>query len=224
MARNPNKAIWQIAIPLSEAWHKFACPDAISELENMPTWSDILLQSMPKMNSQSPTPEKISEFFSSMSQSAAGASQHIDKIKELREHLLDELFNKQLIALGYRETPSSSPAPVHIDAEIFDTPDIEWKRDTLTAHGKRYGRVRVYDPRYIPKIEKPVIGRPSSGQKINAAIIKLKNDDPYFCNLPRKEACEQIIKALGRNRIKGDGLSDQNLEKYILRHCHKRKI
>jgi hypothetical protein len=147
-----------------------------------------------------------------------------DLILEMRDDLLDELFNANLAAVGYREKPSVSAAPVAIAAEFFDGADIQWGRDSANGIGKRYNRIRIYDPCALPKAIKPKIGRIGSGDAINSAIDRLISSNPHFCDLLRKTACDQVRENLGIPEILGNGLSDQNLAKYVLRKCSKRRI
>lgn len=222
MARNRNKLIWDKAIPLSEAWRKFASAEMLRELDELPSGLDTLKETAAQHKPDDPRPTLFEAVELLVSNPLKSSVARATKIAELQELLLDELFNKNLVALGYRELPSTSAAPVEIASDFFDTPVIKWKQETVTAYGKRYGRVRVYGPYELAIDKKRHMGRPSSAQKIETAIKLAMKSDIDFCSLPRKIACEKIRQLIGENVIAGDGLSDKNLSKYILIYCSPR--
>src|SRR5206468_2224266 len=50
---------------------------------------------------------------------------------QLRDRVLDRLFNSQLAALGIRQRPTKGHYPVKIDADDFKHGKVNWKRGTL---------------------------------------------------------------------------------------------
>lgn len=156
---------------------------------------------------------------------AVKSQQRRTEIQEkMRDDLLDALFAGHLVALGFRELPTGSSRLGHIDRDFFDDPRINWDNNAADANGLRYNRIGVYAPSALPPDAKPKIGRPSSRERIFRAINDLKNTNPEFCSLPRKQACKAIWDHIGVPHISGDGLSDKNLEKYILEICGPRRI
>jgi hypothetical protein len=217
MAKNPNRQIWENATPLEVAWRLFAHPAKSGRLAKMPGGIETLAGCVE-------APTALTDFFKAGLDALAATSRRGTLILEMRGELLDELSNANLSALGYRELPSVSSAPVAIASEFFDSAKVHWDRNEAEAFGKRYNRVRIYDPYELPKTAKPKIGRIGSAEPVIAAIEQLIDLNPDFCDLPRKLACDQIRESLGIREISGNGLSNQNLSKYILQKCSNRQI
>jgi hypothetical protein len=217
MAENRNKRIWNNAIQLSDAWLHFATPQQQAQLANLPTG----LQELESRKAE------VSGFLKMLEASQAGWLAHqkrLEMIEQLKEQLLDELFNSNVSAFGYRLTPSESRGPVQIDPVFFEYPEIDWDGNSAEFNGKSYRAISIIDPYNLPNADKLKTGRPSSGNVINAAIKELILNNPQFCNQHRAAACQQIRKSIGKPEIPGSGLSDKNLEKYIIANCGRRQI
>ena len=143
---------------------------------------------------------------------------------ELQEELLDKLFNSDLLAFGYRQKLSESRGPVQIEPNFFEYPEIDWDGNTAEFNDRKYLTIRIANPKDLMAHQKPKTGRPTSGPVINAAINRLIKSNIEFCNLARSIACEEIRKSIGQQSKRGNGLSDKNLEKYILKNCGRRRI
>lgn len=215
MVSQKANEIWNLGIPICDAWLRFAPAELAAEYAQSPSFLEAL-----KFN---PEPKSAVEILNSVSAGIAKSQTKATLEKAMREHLLCELFNGELIATGYRELPSRSQSPVIIDPVKFDNDDPDWQRETLTAHGIRYGRIRVTDPAMI-SIPSAAKERISSLSAIEDAIAKLASVNPDFATLPRKTACAMVRNAIGANYNSGNGLSDQHISKAIVRLCGSKRI
>lgn len=216
MAVNRNKRIWDNTISLSDAWRHFASKELHSKLEAMPEFSDALQKDV--------GPSDWLDSITKISKAYIGSNARKLIIDEARELLLDELFNSNLLAFGYRLTPSESRGPVQIDAVFFEYPEIDWDANSAEFNGKSYRAIGIIDPNEIPNADKQKKGRPSSGDVILGAIKELILRNPEFCSQSRAVACQQIRIFIGQPEVPGNGLSDKNLEKYIVANCGRRQI
>lgn len=218
MAVNRSKAVWQNGVELSEAWLRFGPPDLAAAYRALPRFLD----SFAKQASIS----TLTDFFNAIQLGVAARAETQEIEEKLKNYLLDELFNNQLVATGYRQFPSTSPGPVTIDPEAFNEAEPAWNADTIRVHGKVYGRVRITDVAALTDIPIPKSrkGRQGSATTIRAAIDRIMSCNADFCKIERKKACELIRQELNKEPQKGDGLSDQNLSKYIVDKCDTRQI
>ena len=217
MAKNANIQIWKNAVALDAAWEFFATCEERAALAAMPGFMETL-------NSEIPGVANFDNLLAAVTSGAQAGSVRHDAIKALREKLLDRLYEGALAAIAYREAPSRGSFPGHIDGDFFDDADMDWEQDSAEAFGKRFNRIRIYDPATLPVGVKPKIGRTGSTDAINAALDQIMRDNPNFCNLSRKDQCQTIIDFLPISPILGNGLSVGNLSKYILQRCPKRRI
>lgn len=213
MPSNRARELWNSGIPLSRAWLEFAPPELRSEFENLPGF----VQSL-GAKSLAETPM---DFLSAVTDSLSSAHRRGQMEIDLKKQLLAELFNGQFTATGYRVAPSRSQTPVTIDPDKFEYDDPAWSADGLTAHGVTYRRIRVTHPADI--VSAPA-RRNGSLDAIETAIDQLIAGNPGFCDFERKVACQQIREFLGVNQIAGNGLSDKNLSKAIVRKCGPKRI
>lgn len=207
------REIWDLGIPLSRAWLEFASSELRSEFENLPGF----VQSLGE-KSRIETPM---DFLSAVRNSLSDAHRRGQMEIDLKNQLLIELFNGQFTATGYRIAPSRSQAPVVIDPDIFEYDDPDWSADSLVAQGVTYHRIRVTDPAECLPKSPP---RNGSIEAIEAAIDQLISRNPSFCEMERKVACQEIRDFLGAKQIAGNGLSDKNLSKAIVRKCGPKRI
>lgn len=217
MTQKSNRRIWENAVPLSEAWNSFAADADRAALTQTPNF-------LAKLTEDAKTTDTLMDFASAGLVAVTSQQRRQEIRKKMQDELLDALFASDLVALGYREKPSISAAPAHIDPDFFEDPQIDLKEDAAEAFGKRYNRIRIYDPATLLPDAKPKIGRPGAANRIFAAIRDLTNSNPDFCSLPRKKACDEIRNHIGEKNIRGSGLSDQNIEKYIIKICGGRRI
>lgn len=213
MASKKAKLFWEIGVPLNDAWLKFAPSELGEDYDRAPGFIEAL--------------SRISDFegwvgFMKAFHTASSASIDKQKLeKHLKDELLTDLYNEQLIATGYRISPSRSGAPVQIDPEDFSFHEPNWKLGTFEANGIKYGNLRICDPDAITLPKKPSRG---SGEVINLAISDLIRDNAEFCQMPRKSACQLVRETLGVEHSRGNGLSNTNIEKYIVANCGKKRI
>jgi hypothetical protein len=205
--------IWNLGIPLSRAWLEFAPPEMRSEFENLSSFVEAL--------SAQPQAETLTDFFSALTNSLSASHRRGQMEADLKERLLTELFNRQFVATGYRVSPTRSRTPVTIDPAYFEFDDPDWHSDSFAAHDLRYSRVRITDLVDCPSAPPRHRG---SLDAIERAIDELVAANSAFCGLDRKIACEQIREFLGAEKISGNGLSDQNLSKVIVRKCGPKRI
>lgn len=215
LASNRAREAWKNGIGLSDAWLRFAPRDLASEYERAPGFFESL-----DLNSK---PDSGWEILKSFSDGLSKSQYRTELEKAIKEHLLDELFNDELIATGYRELPSPGQSPVVINPARFENDDPDWFEGTLEAHGFRYGRIRITDPALM---KSGLNSEPKDGSisAIDNAIAQLLKTNPQFSDLPRKTSCELVRKFLGAAYRPGNGLSDQNISKAIVRLCKPKRI
>lgn len=213
MGSKRAKELWQLGVPLSRSWLKFAPPALRSQFEQFPEFLNAISQISEMEIRENPIHHLVSVVQNST------ARMRLEK--EMKEEVLTDLFNGQLLATAYREFPSRSPSPVIIDPAKFENDDPDWQMETLVAYGFRYGRIRICSPETLP----PVHSKPKgSSNAIGDAIDQLIQENSDFCELPRKTACQKIRDYLGAKEIAGNGMSDQNLAKAIVRNCGQKRI
>ena len=204
-------------MPLSEAWLEFASTQARDDFKKMPTGLEELKKSLEKSSEIIGVIEAASDGLNARAKRSAFGQQ-------LKEELLDKLFNSDLLAFGYRQTPSESRSPVQIGPIFFEYPVIDWEANSAEFNGKKYRAIGILNPVDLLENQKLKTGHPSSGPVINSAIHRLMKFNPEFCAQPRSIACEQIRQTIGKQSKPGNGLSDKNLEKYIIANCGRRQI
>jgi hypothetical protein len=206
---------WEKGVPISDAWQRFAPSELVSEYEQTPGFLDGL--------SLNPKPESGLEILKSFSDGIT-RSQYRTKLEgAMKDHLLTDLFNGQLIATGYREFPTMSQSPVIIDPAKFENDDPDWQKQCLAVHGVRYGRIRITDPAFIENHANPE-GPRGSKAAIENAVAQLAKSNSEFGGLPRKISCDLVRNHLGQEYNAGNGLSNENISKAIVRICGSRKI
>lgn len=141
------------------------------------------------------------------------------KEDELRDELLTDLFNEQLVAAGYRERPSLGSVPVLIGPEHFYQGEADWDQSKFEANGRIWNRVRVNALK-----PPPARSLPNSRNAIDAAIRTLITINPDLAKAPGKIRCDAVRAEIGQNYISGNGLSDQNIEKHFVRICGIKRI
>lgn len=213
MPSNCARKLWNSGIPLSRAWLEFAPPELRSEFENLPGFAQSF--------AGTPKPKVPMEFVSAITNSLSNAHRRGQLEIDLKERLLTDLFNGQIVATGYRLAPSRSQAPVLIDPEKFEHDDPDWSGDGFVAQQVAYCRIRVTDPANF--LSAPA-RRNGSLDAIETAIDQLIAANPGFCELERKVACQEIREFLGVKQFAGNGLSDKNLGKAIVRKCGPKRI
>lgn len=212
MANLTNRQLWEMGVPLNSAWLEFASPQDRQRYSKFPTFAEFS-ERMPAAG--------LKEF---AAHALSGSRQLLERYEleaDLREHLLELLFNDELQALAFRTAPSTSRSPVRIAPDIFETNDPDWPSESLKARGLEYAEIRIVAPDRKGEVR---TGRKGSAMAIRNAIAHLQNSGVDICAVNRKTACQHIRDELKAGNIKGSGLSDQNLSKYILKVCPKRRI
>lgn len=215
MASEKSKKFWEIGIPLSEAWKSFGPQSLLSQLDGMQSSVDVFTENF--------DPDNFKSAFKSLEMGNANSAKKRKLENEIKEYILTDIFNKVLIATGYREHPSIGQIPVQIDANKFYEDNPDWEAETFTTHGVRYGQIRITDPNKSDMVTaKQKINSPNS--VIDAAIDKLLFSENGFCSLPRKTAYQLVCDEIGKNYENGNGLSFQNVCKAIVRKCGSKRI
>jgi len=210
-----NRQLWEMGVPLNRAWLELASAEAKHRHAALPTFLQFTEQSNPAEIASLP------EFIGRWSREW---SKRIVLEKELRDSLVDKLFNDQFQAFGYRISPSRSHAPVRIAPELFDGAKVDFERRLIRARGCDYIEITIVDPTRVFNFRPKRTGRKGSADAIRKAIKALQNERFDLCGIERKIACELIRNKIGPNYPKGSGLSDVNLAKYILEVCPQRRI
>ena len=221
MASNRSRQLWNHGTPLADAWRRFADAADREKLDNYPG----LINSLSSQFEELAKSGLSSKFATSISNVSAEWAEQNQLRQRLKDDLLDLAFNGELTVTGYRESPSTSAAPVEILSADFDYAEADWENSKIIANGKTYGRVRVTDGAELPSVQLPTrrTGRQGSAQAIRSAVDRLASE-PGFCELHRAEACQKVREALGVQHNTGNGLSDINLAKYIVRKCGSKSV
>lgn len=215
MASKFAQKCWEIGIALNEAWEQFA-PTALREkYRNLQNFDNALAEGF--------DPELPKSALSAFHRATQLLIEKQRAEAELKDILLTRLFNDDLIAVGYREYPSISQSPVRIDPDKFNNDDPNWRKETFAVHGIRYGRIRICDPRDLENL-RDQRKRKGSIKAIDFAIDELRSIDPEFCEIPRKQACQRVRTFLRKEQKPGNGLSDQNISKALVRKCGQKGI
>jgi hypothetical protein len=217
MPSSQTRQIWENGIPLCDAWLEMASDDAKRFHSELPGFGDML-------SAATGTSGWAGISKTLMAANDATQRRRQNEIR-LQDDLLESLFNGQFIATGFVRSIIPRPKPVIIEPDIFDgDANVDWRNSIISNLGVTYDNVRIGDPDELVTRPQKRIGRPGSGEAINAAIDILLNSDPKFCTENRKTACEKIRSHLGNQATDQSGLSDINLAKYIRRKCPKRVI
>ena len=218
MAKLSNYQLWEMGTRLADAWLEFA-----SEADKT------RYAQSKKIPASTVRPDasiivNIANFLGDMSKIVVNNNHNNEIVADIKESLLERIYNNQLTALGYRIEPSVYRSPVRIDSEKFYNNDPDWDNETLDARGYRYAEIRIVDPSKIPDAVKPRRGRIGSGTIIRRTIAEMISEGFDICNVDRQIAVNEIIRRISNKNPKGSGLSPQNLRKYILEICPKRNI
>lgn len=218
MANSGNRDIWENGVPLSDAWREFADADAKRRYLERPTLETFNEQAA-AANIQSA--HDISRM---LSMGMRQWSENRQLQKQLQKSLLEELFDDQLHAYGYRIAPSRSRTPVRIAAELFECPKVEWTRNLMTARGCTYSEIQIIDPMAITDWSQRRHGPKGSGDTIRAAIAAIQSRCVDLSDMPRKSAFDLIRQEIGGTHSNGSGLSNPNLAKYVIEIYGTRRI
>lgn len=219
MSREEKSILFDNSVPMVDAWEAFASPENRKALANAKGG----LAAFSEFVKNADYTEVTSAITGVFNVTISELQKRNSIIRQMKEDILDQLYNEDLIALAIRVRPSKSYYPVKIDADFFEDAQADWVRSTLEGLGRLYANVRIYDPRAAAAMI-PAKPRKGSVDLIEGAIADLKSSVPDFCNLPRKSACQMIREKLGNSEISGNGLSDKNLSKRIIAICGPRGI
>lgn len=214
MASNRARLLWENSIPLRDAWRHFASNADQGLLDEMPR----ALEAMTKFASDH-AGNGLKAIADAIAIGVRTSQEHRAVQDRLREDLLTDLFNEQLIATGFRERPSLSGAPVLIEAGHFAECVADWEQSKIEANGRLWNRVRISPP------EKPIVRKvPNSRDAIEVAICALVAKNADFAKAPGKIRCDAVRAEIGQNYVPGNGLSDQNIERHFVRICGIKRI
>lgn len=221
MASARSRQLWHHGTPLADAWRQFADATNREKLDSYPGFINSLSSKFGELAKTGLS----ADFAGSISNVSTEWIERNQLVQRLKDDLLDLAFNGELTLTGYREMPSTSAAPVEIAPADFEYAEADWENSKIIANGKTYGRVRVTNEAALPAAQLPKrrTGRQGSAQAIRNALDKLASE-PGFCELHRAEACQKVREALGVKHNTGNGLSDINLSKYIVRKCDSKSI
>ena len=212
MASKKAKELWESGIWLSDAWKTFAPVDLVVQFKE----SRSLLQAF----TDGPTPKDLAGIGRKASDAFAQSQKRQILERKMKEAVLLQLFNGDLIATAYRESPSPSRYAIAIDSDKFDFDDPDWDNQSHSAQGFRYGRIKVSRP--LPK-RQAAKGK-NHISAIDHAIAELAIIHANFCTQARKTSCQYVRDFLGVTHTPGDGLSDKSIEKAVLRKCGSKRI
>lgn len=218
-----STALWRAAVPLNEGWRKLALAEKGKKYEELPGVEN-------SIRDPANFPENSGLLGRALFAFNVVGRAHVEKsasATELKEDLLRRISAGEFELLGYRIEPTRSRSPVVIRDVDFRKYPPDWRDDSLEFRDEIYLDLRVAPA--AARATGNTRGRPGSADVILGAIDELctrPNSD--FCKISRPQACEQVRQLLRSKDIKtdqlGNGLSDQNIAKIILRKCPKRRI
>jgi len=214
MASPAARKFWDTGIWLSEAWKVYADKSSNLKLEADFDFSDALNHINGDANSID-----WKGGIAVISAWTDASRQKRELAAAMKNNLIDRLLNSQLVATGYRETPSVSSSPVFIEPAHFNGCKLNWEISQVTAHGRQWGSVKISQP----SVSAPSANR-GSGNAIRLAILELQNERVNFNSIPRKKGVHLIRIKLGQKHELGNGLSDVNLAKLIVEVCGKKGL
>ena len=213
MASKKAKELWESGIWLSDAWKAFAPDELVAQFEGS--------QGPLEAFNEGPIPKVWAAFGQKASAAISAYREREILEKEMKEAILLQLFNGDLIATGYREFPSPGRYAIAIDSDKFEFDDPDWDKQSHSAQGFRYGRIKVTKPVYPQERAANAKGGISA---IDTAIDHLILSDATFCTAPRKVSSQKVRDYLGIPESPGNGLSNKNLERAIHRKCGPKRI
>jgi hypothetical protein len=211
--------LWRNGTPLNEAWLAYASSDERQALEQLSKFGDRAQAS----------PGEASGFLArlgfAIAEIAKAHNERNELVSRLREHLANRIAKGDFELLGYRVEPTLSRNPLRVSSPNFSKYPPDWPNESMDIRGEVYIELRVSPSRLRETGIKR--GRRGSNELILVAIDDLMRQGE-FCGLPRKRACELVIKQLRNNHKinaqKGNGLSNKNIEKLIVQRCGPRRI
>lgn len=215
MPSDLSRQLWNIGVPLSEAWRRFADPSAIARLDQFPG----LLNSFNAKITAAGSAKSLMVLIDTTNETIAEVGGHWQLQIELQEELLDRLFNGDLAVTAYRESPSTSASAILIAPDDIEFAEPDWEKSRISFDGKTFGRVRVTDKTAMTNtlMANRQSGRKGSREAIQGAVDRLAINRPEIRTLLRKEACQLIRVELHMPDQFKRGLSDINLSKYLVR-------
>lgn len=218
-----STAIWEAGTHLSDAWRRFGNEERREAFANMPGALDTAAAEMQDIASK-PSASVLQTFLEAMQSGNRQWQRKSEIVRQMQSELLDEIFNEQLLATGYRVAPALSRYPVIIETALFDDVEVDWANSVVRGLGQEFRNVRITDPadRSIQVSDKRR-GRPGSGEAIAAAIERVALR-PNFCTENRMVAAQWVRDELGEEHCRGNGLSNENLAKYIRAKCGNKLI
>lgn len=223
MAEKKSTALWRAAIPLNRAWLECAVPEQRRAHEALPGWERAV-------GGSPDIPENagfVDRLFSVM---AAAGDAHVKKATseiDLKSELIRRIEAGEFELLGYRVAPTKGRDPVVISDPNLTKYALNWREESLEIRDEIYLDLRVSPAELRRSGVKR--GRPGSTEIILIAIDELcRAPNSDFCKISRPEACERVrelfrARGIGVDQL-GNGLSDKNVAKLILRKCPKRRI
>ena len=214
MASARARQLWELGVPLADAWRAFANEASRQKLQAIPAALAVMAD-----HASQGGEDRWRVLLGSLNAGVAASVQQGELEQHLKEELLTDVLNEQLVALGYRQSPSIGTAPVLIDAAHFEIGEADWRSSRFEANGLIWNRVRVSHP-----ARSAVARKPSSADFIRKVISDFHNADANFCKRPRKSQIHLILGKIGVEPVSGNGLSASNIEKLIVEICGKRAI
>ena len=213
MASEKAKELWESGIWLNEAWKAFAPAQLATQFEDS--------QGFFQAFNEGPIPNDMTGLGRKAFNAISRSQKRQVLEKAMKEAVLVQLFNNDLIATGYREFPSPSRNAIAIESGKFEFDEPDWSNQSLSAQGLKYGRIKVSRPLQSP--------RSSAKEKCQITVIDktidtLKLSNPAFCTQLRKKSSQEVRDLLGFTHTQGNGLSDKNIERAILRKCGPKRI
>lgn len=222
MVERRSTGLWRTAIPLNDAWLKFATPEQRAAHEALSDWAQAQddPNESPKLGLLSALATVAGMMHEAYSKKKASAD-------ALKAALARRIAAGEFELLGFRIEPTKGREPVVIPNLDFRKYLPDWDRESLEIRDEFYLDLRV-SPAQLRRTGVRR-GRPGSRDAIRSAIDELRelpNSD--FCKISRPQACERVRQLLRSKGIQtdqpGNGLSDKNLSKLIADKCGKRRI
>ena len=214
MASNTARKFWENGIPLYDAWTAFADDATKSKLQGTPDFAAAINQFAKDLETAG-----FSNWRGEVLSHFERSQERQQLVESMKEGLLIQLFNSQLVATGKREYPSLGSNIVRIDASNFYEGSPDWENSKFSANGRKWGSIKISPP--------PIhLEQKSKGSRaaIIQAIRELSLGGLDFNSITRKVGAQLIRVKLCREYEKGNGLSDVNLAKLIVEEYGEKSI
>jgi hypothetical protein len=223
LSQHELRALWESGVPLDRAWLEFT-PDnfdafMLRVLQTYPANDDMFEHA-----SDEAVRKRYAQLKGWLPMDPEGRQTKLRiKIDVQRSYLLDNLYDGDLWAIGFRTLPDGFDELARVPRHLFFTdyeqerdvrPDVYWAKAEVRADDGAYFQIRVIrSPELPPQAvrEKHAentqdssrpkkLGRPSTADKISTLVAELLTTDLAFQAMPNRQTQAAEVRA----RLRGE--------------------